>query len=200
MREIALTARLLGTLFYYAPDDERNREIVTTFRIADWQHDWPCGDPLEIEQAAALIGSGLADPERVKASWQRLFIGPDPFKAPAWGSVYLDRESVLFGDSTLSLRHWMKSRGISPDLPSPEPEDHFGLLLLLTAWCAEQQPEWLDELLPQHILPWAGRYLELLSRQEQEVFYPGLALLALSTLKEWVRRGEWEIAAVELYF
>ncbi|MGB9098314.1 molecular chaperone TorD family protein [Erwinia sp.] len=41
----------------------------------------------------------------MRANWQTLFIGPKAFKAPPWGSVYLDGESVLFGDSTHSLRH-----------------------------------------------------------------------------------------------
>ncbi len=32
--------------------------------------------------------------------------------SPPWGSVWLDRESVLFGDSTLALRQWMRESGI----------------------------------------------------------------------------------------
>ncbi|MFR1639066.1 MAG: hypothetical protein ACLSVD_07750 [Eggerthellaceae bacterium] len=32
--------------------------------------------------------------------------------APPWGSVYLDSESVLFGDSCIALGRWMRARGI----------------------------------------------------------------------------------------
>ncbi len=32
--------------------------------------------------------------------------------APPWGSVWLDKENVLFGDSTLALREWMRANGI----------------------------------------------------------------------------------------
>ena len=60
-----------------------------------------------------------------------------PLCAPfsARGSVWLDRENVLFGDSTLALRQWMRDNGIQFAMQQNEPEDHFGSLLLLTAAC-----------------------------------------------------------------
>lgn len=67
---------------------------------------------------------------------QRLFVGPA--LAVSAVSVWLDRESVLFGDSTtLALRQWMREKGIQFEMKQNEPEDNFGSLLLMAAWLAE---------------------------------------------------------------
>lgn len=76
------------------------------------------------------------DDEPLPEARQRLFIGPWALPAPPWGSVWLDKESVLFGDSTLALREWMRATGIALSEQRSEPEDHFGTLLLLAAGCA----------------------------------------------------------------
>ena len=44
---------------------------------------------------------------------------------------------MLFGDSTLALRQWMRENGIAFEMQQNEPEDHFGTVLLLAAWLAE---------------------------------------------------------------
>lgn len=56
--------------------------------------------------------------------------GHGPCQPPPWGSVWLDKESVLFGDSTLALRQWMRENGIALEADGNEPEDHFGTVLL----------------------------------------------------------------------
>lgn len=74
--------------------------------------------------------------------------------APPWGSVWLDKENVLFGDSTLALREWMRANGIGHATQGQEPEDHFGTLLLLAAWlCESAQVEAFSQLLAWHLLP-----------------------------------------------
>ncbi|MBG3058080.1 molybdopterin-dependent oxidoreductase [Proteus mirabilis] len=98
---------------------------------------------------------------------------------------YIDHENVLFGDSTLDLREWMLENGIDIALTQNEPEDHFGLMVMMVAWVAETRPEKLTELLAEHLLPWAYRYLEKLSLQGAFPYYEGLAMLATLTLKSW---------------
>ncbi len=44
----------------------------------------------------------------------------------AVGVGRLDCESVLFGDSTLALRQWMREKGIQFEMKKNEPEDYFG--------------------------------------------------------------------------
>lgn len=100
----------------------------------EWVQDWPLS-PETLQPVADTFATSSDEP--LTDAWQRLFIGPYALPAPPWGSVWLDRESVLFGDSTLALRQWMRENGIAFEMQQNEPEDHFGTLLLLAAWLIE---------------------------------------------------------------
>ncbi|STV32453.1 twin-argninine leader-binding protein DmsD [Klebsiella pneumoniae] len=94
--------------------------LVAAFQDGSWQQQWPF-------PVAALLASGFAASaeETLPEAWQRLFIGPWALPAPPWGSVWLDKESVLFGDSTLALRQWMRENGIALEADGNEPERSF---------------------------------------------------------------------------
>lgn len=179
----AFTARVLGALFYFAPDSEQAAPLVAALTGGDWQQDWP----LPSGQLAP-VAEILRQPsdEALPDAWQRLFIGPWALPAPPWGSVWLDRESVLFGDSTLALRQWMRDNGIAFEMAQNEPEDHFGTLLLLAAWLAETgRDAERDQLLAWHLLPWSTRFLTLFVENAGHPFYRALGQLAQLTLAEW---------------
>lgn len=154
---VALSARTLGALFSYAPGSEQAAPLVAALRDGSWQSQWPW--PVANGLAAQFA---LEDDEPLADAWQRLFIGPWALPAPPWGSVWLDKESVLFGDSTLALREWMRANGIGLSEQRAEPEDHFGTLLLLAAWlCESGQDEAFNQLLAWHLLPWSSRFLSV---------------------------------------
>ncbi|WP_205437933.1 Tat proofreading chaperone DmsD [Edwardsiella tarda] len=197
LQDMALTARVLGTLLYRTPDSEQAAPLVAALRQPQEVLHWPYGTPAQREHCAALLAAPADEP--LAEAYQRLFIGPHALAAPPWGSVYLDRESVLFGDSTLALRHWMRAQGIDWQTDSREPEDHIGLLLLLVAWLAEEQPHWLAPLLQQHLLPWSGRYLTLLEQAAEHPFYQGIAALSALTLRAWQHQFALADADVKLY-
>ena len=153
----AFSARVLGALFYFAPDSEQAAPLVQALTAGEWVQDWPL--PSETLRPVADTFAASAD-EPLRDAWQRLFIGPYALPAPPWGSVWLDRESVLFGDSTLALRQWMRENAIAFEMQQNEPEDHFGTLLLLAAWLAENGREAeCAQLLAWHLLPWSTRFL-----------------------------------------
>ncbi|MDU1654215.1 Tat proofreading chaperone DmsD [Leclercia adecarboxylata] len=179
----AFTARVLGALFYFAPDSEQAAPLVAALTGGDWQQDWPLPS-----RQLAPVAEILRQPsdEALPDAWQRLFIGPWALPAPPWGSVWLDRESVLFGDSTLALRQWMRDNGIAFEMAQNEPEDHFGTLLLLAAWLAETgRDAERDQLLAWHLLPWSTRFLTLFVENAGHPFYRALGQLAQLTLAEW---------------
>lgn len=115
--------------------------------------------------------------------YRRLFVGPAEKPAPPWGSVYTDRECVVFGASTLDLRAWMREHGIARTTDEKTPEDHIGLMLALMAWIAANQPADLDEYLRLHLLTWSSHYLDELAEAAEHPFYEGLARLTKASLE-----------------
>ena len=143
--------------------------------------------PLPEASLAPLVTAFQTQCEETHAqAWQRLFVGPWALPSPPWGSVWLDRESVLFGDSTLALRQWMREKGIQFEMKQNEPEDHFGSLLLMAAWLAEngRQTE-CEELLAWHLFPWSTRFLDVFIEKAEHPFYRALGELARLTLAQW---------------
>ena len=179
----AFSARVLGALFCYSPGSEHVAPLVNALTAGDWVTDWPL--PQAALQPIADTFTVSAD-EPVTDAWQRLFIGPYALPAPPWGSVWLDRESVLFGDSTLALRQWMRENQIAFEMQQNEPEDHFGTLLLLAAWLTENGRETeRDQLLAWHLLPWSTRFLSVFVENAGHPFYTALGKLAQLTLADW---------------
>jgi TorA maturation chaperone TorD len=186
---IASCGEVLGALFAQDPQATEVQPLLAALRGMPDFAEWPFGDTDILAQAYGLMSGGLAavpdTTERLNplaCEYQRLFIGPHHFKAPAWGSVYLDRESVLFGSSTLELRQWLREQGITVKSDKREPEDHIGKMLLLLAWLAEERPGLVGGFLSEHLMPWAPRYLGLLADDARQPFYQGLAVLTRATL------------------
>lgn len=148
--------------------------------------EWPFVDGPEACAALELMKKGLASgckADDLVWEYRRLFVGPAPKPAPPWGSVYTDRECVVFGASTLELRAWMRIRGIARQVDDKTPEDHIGLMLSLMAYLARNQPDSLDEFLQGHLLTWSSHFLGQLADVAEHPFYEGLARLANATLE-----------------
>ncbi len=195
---IELTGRVLGALFYYAPSSEAAAPLVAMLCQPGWETQWPVvSDNLNTLAQEMTLES---DSETLEQAWQRLFIGPYALPAPPWGSVWLDRENVLFGDSTLALRGWMQQNGIAHNSEMNEPEDQFGTLLMLAAWLAsEGREQALDELLAWHLFPWSARFLEQFIDGAQHPFWRALGELAQLTLEGWRSMLTLPVAQSKLY-
>ena len=194
---LAFSARILGALFYFSPNDELAVPLVSAFQNGEWREQWP----YEVTNTDALAAT-FAQPttETLPEAWQRLFIGPAALPSPPWGSVWLDRENVLFGDSTLALRQWMRENHIAFDVEQNEPEDHFGTLLMLAAWLVENnQHTACDQLLAWHLLPWANAFLNEFSAKADHPFYVALGQLAQQTLSQWRSQLLIPVADKKLY-
>ena len=112
-------------------------QAVAQLRAQEAADAWPFADGAEARHALSLMVNGLADgidADDLVWEYRRLFVGPAPKPAPPWGSVYTDRECVVFGEGTLELRAWMRSHGIARQADDKTPEDHMG-----SCWCS-----WLD--------------------------------------------------------
>ena len=186
-QQISLYGRLLGASFYYEPSDSRIAGVLDFFSQPTWTEEWEI--PLEekaCEKITALINQGLT--QDLTEQYQNLFIGPNELVAPPWGSVYLDPECVIFGNSLLALRDFLKRHQIAFQAQQDEPEDHIGLMLMLAAYLAETRPHLLVEFLSQHLLTWVPHFLNKLANVENHPFYQGLAQLTLITHDDWKQK------------
>ena len=197
-QQISLYGRLLGASFYYEPSDSRIAGVLDFFSQPTWTEEWEI--PLEekaCEKITALINQGLT--QDLTEQYQNLFIGPNELVAPPWGSVYLDPECVIFGNSLLALRDFLKRHQIAFQAQQDEPEDHIGLMLMLAAYLAETRPHLLVEFLSQHLLTWAPHFLTKLVNVENYPFYQGLAQLTLIVLGDWKQKLSLSVPEVRFY-
>lgn len=187
LEAIAFIGEVLGPLFLYDPTDAAiapTYEMLAALDVDEAAREWPLVDDDVARGALALMTGGIAEGVGDDVVWEyrRLFVGPGPKAAPPWGSVYTDRECVVFGEATLALRQWMRENGISRPGDGTEPEDHIGLMLLLLAWVARNRADLLDDYAAMHLLTWAPHFLEEMEAAAASPFFEGLAALTRAAL------------------
>ncbi|WP_278852070.1 Tat proofreading chaperone DmsD [Gordonibacter pamelaeae] len=186
---IAFVGETLGPFFLQDPKTGEAGAAFQALAALDVDAaaaEWPFAGEAEARVCLALMKEGLAhgiEDDDLVWEYRRLFVGPAPKPAPPWGSVYTDRECVVFGESTLALRAWMRAQGIARLVDDKTPEDHIGLMLVLMAWIARNQPADLDDYLRLHLLPWSSHFLDELAEAAKQPFYEGLARLAKASLE-----------------
>ena len=186
---IAFVGETLGPFFLQDPKTGEAGAAFQALAALDVDAaaaEWPFAGEAEARACLALMKEGLAhgiEDDDLVWEYRRLFVGPAPKPAPPWGSVYTDRECVVFGESTLALRAWMRAQGIARLVDDKTPEDHIGLMLVLMAWIARNQPEDLDEFLQEHLLTWSSHFLDQLIEAADQPFYEGLARLTKASLE-----------------
>ena len=186
---IAFVGETLGPFFLQDPKTGEAGAAFQALAALDVDAaaaEWPFTGEAEARACLALMKEGLAhgiEDDDLVWEYRRLFVGPAPKPAPPWGSVYTDRECVVFGESTLALRAWMRAQGIARLVDDKAPEDHIGLMLVLMAWIARNQPADLDDYLRLHLLPWSSHFLDELAEAAKQPFYEGLARLAKASLE-----------------
>ncbi len=186
---VVFVGETLGPLFLNDPktgDAGAAFQALAELDVDAAAAEWPFVDDEEAARDLELMKEGLAkgaEDDDLVWEYRRLFIGPAPKPAPPWGSVYTDRECVVFGQTTLELRAWMREQGIERLVDDKTPEDHIGLMLVLMAWIAGNRPEVLDEYLSLHLLTWSSHFLDQLAGAADQPFYEGLARLAQASLE-----------------
>lgn len=183
MEHISTIARILGSFFYYPLTHETNRQVCQMIADSDEQEGSPFA---ELLQAIEVDGA-----EELAMDFQLLFEGCEVMPAPPWGSVYLDREQVIFGETTVDYRRFLANKDMSLDTGMREPEDQFGLMLMAMSKFAEtDDSEAIKVMLSVHLLPWAPRYLELMQSNAKTQSYQLLGAMA----QQWLTFISEELA------
>lgn len=196
-QHIALMPRIIGSLFYYSPDSPQINALIPQIESLSELFDWH--DKAKIAQ----ICQSIRLPQEDELIWQFsvLFEGQGEMVAPPWGSVYLDKDNLLMGDSTVAYRHFLAQNGITFITDVCQPEDQFGLMLLAAAQLLEQEKnQAVKTLLEQHLMPWSYRYLECLANNTVSPFYAALANITTLFLQDLQRQYDLKPATLRLRF
>lgn len=175
-RTWAMIARLLGAFFYYAPNNDITTPLTPALlqmdKLVDWQN------PARIAQQCQILADEIDNPE-LTYHYSLLFEGQGAMQAPPWGSVYLDKEHLLMGESEERYRLFLQQNGLKLDTGMNEPEDQFGLMLMAYAFLLEQNKlTAAHTLVHEHLLIWAPAYLTKLTKNTVSPFYRALGVIA----------------------
>lgn len=181
MSSAAVLPRILGALFYYSPQRPDIKALMECLPTLPSLYAWR--DP----QAIALLCEAWPTVDDDALNWQFsvLFEGQGDMIAPPWGSVFLEKDNLLMGDTTAEYRGFLRDHGLAFDSHQQEPEDQFGLMLLAySALIERDEAVAAAALLEKYLLPWAPRYLELLQSNTISPFYARLACITEMFLQE----------------
>jgi TorA maturation chaperone TorD len=186
---MATLGRVLAPFFVLDPvlDDEASQmfELMARLDVAAAASEWPFAEADAVRPSLQAMHDAAAttDAHDLARQYRHLFVGPEALACPPWGSVYTDHDQVVFGESTLALRSWLRTHGIAAFVQPGEPEDHIGTMLQLAGWIAEKRPELLEEFCAQHFFTWSSHYLEQLEQAAEGTFYEGLAHVTRTSLE-----------------
>jgi putative dimethyl sulfoxide reductase chaperone len=142
---------------------------------------------VDMMKAAVLTEDG---PEALKVEFARLFVGPFSLLAPPYGSVYLDAERKIMGDSALDLQQRYREVGLdlaedfkdAPDHIAAELEFmHFLIIKELQAVnhadlneitsCMDKQRSFLGD----HLGAWIAPFTQQVEERTCNDYFAGLA-------------------------
>lgn len=183
IEEIGIMGRMLGALFYYPLLHENNQHV---FNQLVQDEELTNGEYFTLYQTIQAEHGDVLNDDFIS-----LFEGREVMHAPPWGSVYLDKEEVIFGDSTLRYRSFLVEQGITLDTGMREPEDQIGLILMAMSQLVENNKdiEEVKTLLREHLFPWCYRYFDLFEQHAESKSYQLLAQIA----RRWCQSLQQEL-------
>lgn len=167
--DLAIVCKLFGTLFYYQPSDFEHLPINTYL-----DHDDVETPITEVSQA--LDAFKFSDRNELQAEHERLFSMRESMPAPPWSSMYLDKESILFGQSNKHYCDFIEHCGLGLRENAQDPEDHLGLMLIVLGMLIDDgQEQHVKELLGEYLSTWTPFYFARLHAVSPDSAYSKLA-------------------------
>ncbi|MBC8505514.1 MAG: molecular chaperone TorD family protein [Anaerolineales bacterium] len=131
-------------------------------------------------------------PEDLLVDYSRLFVGPYKLLAPPYGSIYLDGQRQLFGDSTVDVQSRYESAGLQFSKDFREAPDHIAaeleflyFLIFLEVEALEKENweavleslKFQESFLNDHLGAWISRFASDVEENAQTEFYKNLAII-----------------------
>ncbi len=196
MNPLVIVFQLLGQNLYTRPSVE-NAQIRNTLKQLPELLNWP--DNHTISQLVASLPNLEID--ELEYQYSVLFEGQGEMPCPPWGSVYLDKDNMVFGESTRDYRLFLRQHGLEIESEVREPEDQFGLMLFVLGQLLETgHPDAGMTLITEHLMPWGERYLVLLSDNGVSEFYAILGQITLVLFDVLQSEFGYSITSKPLYF
>ena len=163
-------------------------------------------DPSLAEKARRL-GEAFASesPDTLLLDYSRLFLGPFDILAKPYGSVWMEGEKVVMGDSTMAVLDLYREGGFDLDENFREVPDHIAaelefLYLLLfqenearrsgDAKGAEKTSNLKRRFLQNHLGRWVAPFTEAMKNGADTAFYKTLAELTELFVEAEMQEGE----------
>ena len=140
-----------------------------------------------------------ADLEPLKVDFSKLFIGPYQLSAAPYGSVYLESERKMMGDSTLDVRNRYREAGLDTAKTFKDAPDHISAELEFMYYLIFKEIEALansdietaigfirrqKSFLEDHLIAWVPEFARSIAENAENPFYPNLAKATETFLKE----------------
>lgn len=128
--------------------------------------------------------------EDLLVDYSKLFVGPSELKAPPYGSVYLDKERKVMGDSTMEVIEVYRSAGLSINDDFKELPDHIAVELEFMYYLIFKEIEAFEKsemdaaldyirmqqaFLDRFLGRWVGSFCEKIKEGTDNKFYLALA-------------------------
>lgn len=200
--ESALITKILGALIYFRPSEFSDNGLDRVLALQ-----------VESQESSTLIKMfqsvldqfNRADIDSLNMAHDEFFSGIGDMPVPPWGSVYLDRECVLFGESTSEYKQFLVQQGFEFETHNNDPLDHIGLMLMTLGALLENQTtdeisSALDELLSYHLLPWTPHYLRQVAPLISEPAYAQAIALTQTLLNDLQTAFNLTVKPRKIYF
>lgn len=195
MHPLIFVFQLLGQNLYACPSAD-NQAIRDTLKQLPDMLDWPDKERIR-HLTQALPDHPL---EELEYQYSVLFEGQGEMPCPPWGSVYLDKDNMVFAESTTAYRAFLRQHDLSLTTEYREPEDQFGLMLLALSLLLEKgNNDAALELITQHLMPWGGRYLALLASNHVSEFYAMIAKVTQALFDLLHSEFQYSVAQKAIY-
>lgn len=132
--------------------------------------------------------AGPGDIESLRMDYSKLFVGPYELLAPPYGSVYLEPNKTVMGDSTMDVLKRFEAEGLTIQLR--EAPDHIAIELEFMFFLISKELEELRAsnfdsaeafqkkqrgFLELHLGKWISRFADKVEEHAQTEFYKNLA-------------------------
>ena len=150
----------------------------------------------------ALVSKKIKGPEELadlKVDYSQLFVGPYCVLAPPYGSVYLEDQRRVMGDSTMDVQKRYADAGLTIAEIFKDNPDHIQAELEFMYFLIFKEIEAIQEgsfetvasfllkqrsFLQDHISVWVKDFAQKIEQHAQTNFYKGLAMATLTFISE----------------